>query len=97
MNNYRFVGVNTKIGDREFTTFGSVASFTDDQFKEVARGGAAFITEDEFEALGISEEELEKYTSINYFGAIPEDLRERFEKGRDIYRSFVLSLAADSK
>ncbi len=94
MKPYRFVGAYSVIGDMEFRVFGSKASFSDEQFKEVSLGGAAFITEEDFEAIDIPEEMLNKYCSINYFGAIPLELTVKMEAARDKFRQSRAALGA---
>ncbi len=55
---YRFVGRSSEVGEMQFRHVGEQAEFTEELYTQVLLGGAAFITEEEFESIGFSANEL---------------------------------------
>jgi len=56
----RFVGRESDIGDRQYRNIGERAEFTDELYTQVLLGGAAFLTEEEFQNIGFSEDDLRR-------------------------------------
>jgi hypothetical protein len=79
MNTYRFVGSACEIGGVNYDQFGQRAQFTAQQAKDVLLGGGAFISEADFAALNVTQEEIDTY---GFMGGFPEPT-EAFAKKRD--------------
>lgn len=57
---YRFVGRAAQLGETIFSAVGEQAELTEQVYREAIAGGAAFITEEEFKALEISDYDLNR-------------------------------------
>ena len=61
MEEYRFVGVASKIGDKTLEALGQRISLTQEEAANAIKGGAKIVPAAEFEAIGFTAEELERY------------------------------------
>ena len=91
----RYVGGDeSSVGDRDFDTFGQKASFSEQSFKEVVLGGAAFIPEEAFQKLGITDKELEKWGSAGMRPEAPESFANKLLAGQQVYLDILNRMQA---
>ena len=84
---YRFVGRGvSNVGDQQFNSFGQCAEFTDAYAREVYLGGAAFITQEQFDSLEFEQQDLLQYFNEFYCGEVPAELEEKVRLAQAIYR-----------
>lgn len=86
VNTYVFVGVKSLIGDREFSEFGQRAQFTEAQYEQAVKGGAAFIEEVSFKKIGFTVEEIAAYGSIAKRSLAPKGFLEKVEIAVQVFR-----------
>jgi len=91
MNPYRFVGTACVVGAIEFDQFGQRAQFSDAQFREVVLGGGSFIPEADFQALEVTQEEIDTF---GLGGGFPEPTAD-FSAKRDRAHQQVRDLIAE--
>jgi hypothetical protein len=73
----RFVGNYTEFADQKFTQLGQKLEGTEETLKHLVAGGAAFIREEEFNAIFTSKEELAKFKSAGSRHAAPDSFKEK--------------------
>jgi len=69
VKDYRFVGLECSIGGRQYDRFGMRAQFDLSLAQDVLSGGACFIPDSDYLALGISDADAQRY---GYAGGFPE-------------------------
>jgi hypothetical protein len=57
----RYVGSTSVVGERTYDEVGQRASFSEQQFRDVLLGGAAFILEEDFKKVGFGDDELSMF------------------------------------
>lgn len=83
----RFVGGDfSLVGDREFDAVGQQATFSEQGFKDVVFGGAAFIPEEDFLRIGFTEQELETYGPAGQRFNPPQSFCDKLGAAHQVYR-----------
>lgn len=92
----RYVGnEGCEIGDREFDAIGQVAVFSEQLFADVIRGGAAFITDKDFQKLGITAEEIAAYGHAEGRDIAPASFNQKVELAQQVFRDTRALLASE--
>ena len=95
----RFVGGDcATIGEREFDTVGQKAVFSEVGFREVILGRACFITDEDFNKCGFTEEELREHGLSGSRFEPPQSFLDKLGMAQQMHRDlFVRMRSEDSK
>jgi hypothetical protein len=94
----RYVGgESSSIGDREFDTIGQRANFSENIFRQVAAGNAAFIPESEFLRVGFTPDELSEYGPIGDRVDPPQSFCEKLSRAQQIFRDIQSRMLEDKQ
>lgn len=77
MSTYRFVGVSACIGSRELTQFGQKILLTDEQYATAVAGGAALISDEKFQEIGFTDDELRRYAFTGSWSRATSEFQEK--------------------
>lgn len=93
----RYVGNgDSQVGEREFDAIGQVAVFSESLFADVVNGGAAFITDKDFQNLGFTQEELAAYGSAEGRDIAPASFSQKVERAQQVFRDTRALLSSES-
>ncbi len=91
----RKTGCGTTIrGDREFTSIGQRIELPEKDYKELVRGGGAFIPLDLFEELNFDEKDLVKF-GPGYYGEFTPEFNEKCDLAAERFRHVYASVLAE--
>jgi hypothetical protein len=80
-NIYRYVGGGScSVGDRDFESVGQKAEFSHELALDALNGGAVFVTEEQFETLDFTDEEISSLQQVHWSQA-GEDVAVKVKRG----------------
>lgn len=83
----RYVGGDSScIADREFDAVGQKAALSEEGYRDAILGGAAFIPEKQFESLGFTSDELEKFGPLGVRVDPTDSFCRKLSLGQQIFR-----------
>ena len=77
MDDYKFVGVRTTIGDVTLDEMGARIMLSKDEARNAVDGGAAIVPADKFEAVGFTPDELERYKYTGSRSSAPDSFHAK--------------------
>jgi hypothetical protein len=85
----RFVGIYSELGDgTRLQTFGQAVELTDDMVRAASLGGAEILPDDEFQAIGFTDQELKLWGNAVRQMKAPETFRAKYLAAREAARMF---------
>lgn len=94
----RYVGSSfTEIGDREFDTVGQRAVFSEKVFRTVILGGGTFITEEQFNRIGFTHDELSRHGASGDRFNPPASFCQKLEVAQSIFRDMLYQLSQNGQ
>jgi hypothetical protein len=91
---YRFVGVYALIGKTLFNRFGQQVTMTEDEFKYALTGRIALITEEQWDDIGFTEQEISLYSQPSSLHKAPDAFIQKRNLAHEVFRSNRESLKA---
>lgn len=81
-------------GDREFTAVGQRIDLSEESFKELVKGGGAFLPLDQFETINFDEADLVKF-GPGYYGDFSPAFVEKCDLAAEMFRELYASVKAE--
>ena len=93
----RYVGSDcSQVGDREFDTVGQRAVFSEQGFREVVMGEAAFIVEEDFKRVGFTSDELSMYGQSGMRVDPPQSFNDKLSLAQQIFHDMRARMASEA-
>ncbi len=92
MSTYRFLGIDHLIGGERLQEYGATIELSDEDAASHVLGSCPLIPESDWQALGITDAEQERYSYPGPRNSAPTEFLAKMKAGRDALHAFRESL-----